>query len=281
MGAMVMKTHLRRRPPLLLVAAAAGASGQAVAQAPTAPPARWVVNAGDKKCELLRASESGKELVFQLGLEPSTEAPALMVPAPEGLRGPVSTPAEVVLSPGGIRIPTTAVRLTLVSGTVVKIHGLQPGFFDQFGAAKGLAVTVGGREIMSAKFAARQQAVRTLRECNDGLLRSWGVDPGLLVSLQRKPQPLGNRAAWFHDGDYPITALDRGGSGITVVRYIVGTDGKLSDCVTVSPSGDNALDRASCAVMLKRGRYAPAIGADGKPVAVPQIYSVMWMMTTG
>ncbi|HEX8256258.1 MAG TPA: energy transducer TonB [Allosphingosinicella sp.] len=272
---------LRRRSSLLLLAAAAGAGGQAVAQPPAPPPARWVVNAGEKKCELVRASNSGKELVFQLGIEPATEAPTLMVPAPKGWRGPGSMPAEVALSPRGIRIPATALRLTLDSGTVLNIHGLQPAFFDQFGAARGMAVKAGGREMASANFGGARPAVRALRECHDGLLRSWGVDPKLLASLQRKPQPLKSRAALFLSGDYPIAAINRGSSGISVVRFTVGTDGKPSGCVTVSPSGDEALDRASCAIMLRRGRYAPAIGADGKPVAVPQVYSVVWVIPTG
>lgn len=124
------------------------------------------------------------------------------------------------------------------------------------------------------------EAGRSMSEvgaCHDRLFAQWHIDPNLIKSLRAKPEPVPNDR-WFRNSDYPLEAIRSNAAGDTVVRFVVGTDGKVHDCVTVASSGDEALDTASCAIISKRARYRPALNAEGAPTAVTYPHLVRWRL---
>lgn len=69
-------------------------------------------------------------------------------------------------------------------------------------------------------------------------------------------------------GDVPDGVLPPGGSAGVGVRYVVGTDGRVSDCTVTRPSGMAAIDAVPCPLIERRFRFRPARDTTGQ--AVPE-----------
>jgi protein TonB len=68
------------------------------------------------------------------------------------------------------------------------------------------------------------------------------------------------------DADYPQAAGRVRAEGTVFVRFLVGTDGRVSGCTVTRSSGNADLDAITCRLVLRRFRYRPARDAQGKPV---------------
>ena len=76
--------------------------------------------------------------------------------------------------------------------------------------------------------------------------------------------------------DFPRSgANDRDGKFI-VVRYAVGTDGRVRNCRVVQSSGSAEADAITCRLIEKRFRYRPAENAAGNPVADETAWKQWW-----
>lgn len=62
----------------------------------------------------------------------------------------------------------------------------------------------------------------------------------------------------------------------TLVRFTVDTTGRPFDCVVVESNAPPMLSASSCALMISRARYSPAMGPDGKPIAKIQTMRFRW-----
>jgi protein TonB len=69
-------------------------------------------------------------------------------------------------------------------------------------------------------------------------------------------------------GDVPDGVLPPGGSAAVAVRYVVGTDGRVSGCTVTAPSGIAQVDAVPCPLIERRFRFRPARDAVGQ--AVPE-----------
>jgi protein TonB len=70
----------------------------------------------------------------------------------------------------------------------------------------------------------------------------------------------------FTPRDYPREASRAGAEGITVARLTIGTDGRVSQCIVRASSGNEALDRTTCGIILQRFRFEPARNGRGEVV---------------
>jgi protein TonB len=76
--------------------------------------------------------------------------------------------------------------------------------------------------------------------------------------------------------DFPRSgANDRDGKFI-VVRYVVGTDGRVSHCRVVQSSGSAEADAITCRLIEQRFRYRPAQRADGTAVSDETGWKQWW-----
>jgi periplasmic protein TonB len=80
------------------------------------------------------------------------------------------------------------------------------------------------------------------------------------------------------DSDYPPRAAEAGISGTVSVIYRVGVDGRASDCSVTASSGNVELDEATCRVIERRFRFAPARDADGRPVSSRIVENHSWVI---
>ena len=81
--------------------------------------------------------------------------------------------------------------------------------------------------------------------------------------------------------DYPIDALRHDRDGVVGIQYRVDVSGKVSECRVTLTSGWPDLDAATCAAILKRGRFQPATDAGGSPVSDVRQLRYRWALPPG
>jgi protein TonB len=90
----------------------------------------------------------------------------------------------------------------------------------------------------------------------------------------------GAKARWLRgrivDSDYPRAASRAGATGVVIVRFTVGPDGRASGCAIAKSSGNTELDATTCALIERRFRYEPARGADGRAVPSAMGWKQSW-----
>jgi protein TonB len=94
------------------------------------------------------------------------------------------------------------------------------------------------------------------------------------VTLKSRPKP-GRR---FEKPEYPSASLRANESGDVVVSVCVDKEGRMSDVKLVKSSGFQRLDDATLKG-LARTRLDPAVGTDGKPIAMcnpPYQFTLTW-----
>jgi protein TonB len=88
----------------------------------------------------------------------------------------------------------------------------------------------------------------------------------------------GNPADYFDAESYPSDALAAEASGRVVATLTVGADGRVSDCVIVTSSGNASLDRTTCAISKRRIRFTPAKDENGNPIVTTYRLPVRWTL---
>jgi protein TonB len=82
----------------------------------------------------------------------------------------------------------------------------------------------------------------------------------------------------LRDSDYPSAAIDAGASGTVGVRYLVGVDGRVSECSVTRSSGNALLDAVTCRLIRERFRFRPSRDGDGRAVPAYMVESHSWLM---
>ena len=75
-------------------------------------------------------------------------------------------------------------------------------------------------------------------------------------------------AGRIKESDFPRGVLEAGIRDATVhIRFTVGVNGRVSNCIVARSSGSPELDETTCRLITQRFRYRPATDAQGRPVA--------------
>lgn len=82
----------------------------------------------------------------------------------------------------------------------------------------------------------------------------------------------------FTSQDYPREASRAGIEGITVARLTIGVNGRVSECVIRASSGNEALDRTTCGIILNRFRFEPARNGRGEAIADTVEWEQNWTL---
>lgn len=78
--------------------------------------------------------------------------------------------------------------------------------------------------------------------------------------------------------DYPSPALREGREGVTGFRLAVSANGLPTECAITASSGSSDLDAATCANILRRARFRPALDAKGEPTSGSFSSRVRWVI---
>ena len=71
-------------------------------------------------------------------------------------------------------------------------------------------------------------------------------------------------------------AVDRAQGGIVEFALLVNEAGRIADCTVIASSNAPSLDAQSCAILVERARFQPAVGVDGKPVKDAVTSRITW-----
>jgi protein TonB len=96
--------------------------------------------------------------------------------------------------------------------------------------------------------------------------------------LSRGAQPARDRASWITTDDYPASSIRDGEEGAVGISVRIGSDGRVTGCTVIAPSGYAALDALTCRLYAKRARFAPALGADGNAIETSYTDRVRWQL---
>lgn len=80
------------------------------------------------------------------------------------------------------------------------------------------------------------------------------------------------------NSDYPDGAGEAGVQGTVGVRYLVGADGRVSECEITRSSGSRLLDDTTCRLITQRFRFSPSRDERGRPVASYIVENHEWVM---
>lgn len=119
-------------------------------------------------------------------------------------------------------------------------------------------------------------ATNGLAKCEDRMLSGWGIDPVAFHRLAVPPRMASKD--WIGGSDYPNSALQNAKQGGVVIRADVDASGRITNCVTVATSGYEPLDKVTCALLVSKGSFKPALGPDGQPTAASQTVRVTFTM---
>lgn len=76
--------------------------------------------------------------------------------------------------------------------------------------------------------------------------------------------------------DFPFGLIGPGERASVRLRYVVQTDGSVSQCETLRSSGFAEVDAMACRLIEQRFRYRPARNANGIPIAASVVETHTW-----
>lgn len=77
--------------------------------------------------------------------------------------------------------------------------------------------------------------------------------------------PYGSPSEWVTNDDYPTRAMREDRQGVTGFQLTIAPHGRPVACDITASSGSPDLDSTTCSLMMRRGRFYPALDADGNP----------------
>lgn len=241
-----------------------------------APSGKWQVEYAKSSCIISRTFGDGEQrTLFGLKAAPYSATVPLVVVRPASVGRSERGTADVLFS-GGF-IPEYANYVTFTSkGTRVTQIAVPREALDSL--AKGDSVTIrAGRWVnVALKPSGFDKVLKAVNDCEADLLASWGFDKAMQAAVLSRPN--GRLAGVFKADDYPENELIMGIGGTVGVRLRVEPTGSVSECAVIESSGAPGLDKQTCTVAMRRARYTPAMGHDGKPLWAFTFERITWMV---
>ncbi len=228
------------------------------------------ISTGDPKelaLSIWQVPGSGGVEIYFMGN--SRQVPDIGSTAPNPGLGPLAQISEMAsnrealaqMGDGRQPIPVTVLWTAPSSTGVLEFAMTGEDFVGNFGNSTELFVRQQNK-LVGMHYNGAREAMNALQHCIDAKLREWGVDSAALRSLRR--YPILRLDSWVSYQDYPKDALAQKQGGTVVVRLTANESGKVTNCAVVLSSGVKSLDDVTCRIALRRARYKPAVGANGR-----------------
>jgi hypothetical protein len=119
--------------------------------------------------------------------------------------------------------------------------------------------------------------MQQLADCREKMRAHWNIGTADEQALRAPVKIVKPLVSLFSSGDYPKQSLRQGDSGISSVIVLIDEQGRPLGCMLDATSGIASLDSMACAVIRSRGKFKPAIGADGRPTKSYIAQRVRWL----
>lgn len=243
----------------------------AISQPPgKAEPIIW--NLGWQRSECTVTTGDPAALGISLRMTPGTPEASLYIVGSQDLLPSNVSGVTVVVEPSGATFQSPADDMVVSNSRVLRLNDLGYRFPSAFRDASALRLVAHSKSITIPTVGA-DQAMAALDNCIAAKLVEWGVDANAWSALRQPPTNLENYA-WITPDDYPVNALRQNSTGQVVARLQVDATGKVTDCAIVVSSGRKSLDNITCERAMEKGRFNPAIAADGRPTAASRIVNI-------
>lgn len=154
----------------------------------------------------------------------------------------------------------------------------QPMTPEREAAVRYIEITGASRRPIVLETGPMGEPMAAMRRCTEELLTHWGIDVEAHRGISRGPRPISNPGQWFGSGDYPHKMVMEGVEGLIRFRLIIEDDGRIGGCHIQQSTRPAEFDRAVCNAMTKRGKFTPALDADGRPIRSYWRSSVRFML---
>jgi hypothetical protein len=150
---------------------------------------------------------------------------------------------------------------------------------EQSAAAKitSLQIVEPSRRVTVLQTGSLAAASKMLRECNREQMTDWGLDPAVQDRIVLKAMAKRSVASLFDDSDYPVLAARAGQMSFVSARLIVGTDGNVSKCTSLTQFVGDGFKEVVCE-RLSQAKFDPAELADGSKVPTYVTVNVRFRM---
>lgn len=263
---------------IFLVGVGSLAAAAAAEPAARQPTGNWKVDFADAQCVATRPYGSADEqLYLALKAPPIGEVMQIAVMRKGDWSG-ASQVDSTIRTNGQPPLKTNMLMFTPKNIRLrVYLLNMPSANFSQVRAAKSLTIQSSG---LNESFALSQMGplLKIMDQCVADLRKVWNVtDPtGEQSPLATRAQ--GSLAKIFRAEDYPATAVFGNQSGSVRFAALIDERGRVADCTIIGTSGVAALDVQTCSVVKERGKFKPALGADGKPAKDAAIRTATWRL---
>lgn len=93
-----------------------------------------------------------------------------------------------------------------------------------------------------------------------------------------KPVPRTSPATWVTNDDYRSRWISEELTGTARFRLEIGTDGRVTGCQVTRSTGHTVLDSATCSLVQRRARFAPAKDSAGRATTGVYQGAVVWQL---
>jgi protein TonB len=104
------------------------------------------------------------------------------------------------------------------------------------------------------------------------------IAPAALESKAQPARPANDPGEWVTREDYPTSALRDEAAGLVGFRLTIDAAGKPTACLVTVSSGTNALDQATCDLVLVRAQFTPATDFSGRAAQGSYSSRVRWVI---
>lgn len=160
-----------------------------------------------------------------------------------------------------------------------------PDFASDFEKATGLTIMKGDVVVDDLSLRGSAAALAVLRRCVTEVsarLAAESRERARLAHIAGDPFEESSAEVsaqvedrWISADDYPPSSLMSREEGASTVEYEVTPSGLVANCHIKESSGSAALDRATCQVLTRRGRYTPSSGSHD---TVAKTYTYRWKL---
>jgi TonB family protein len=248
--------------------------GAPAAAAPLAATKGWVVDFAAAQCVAVREyGTADRPLTLVVKAPPASDLLQLTLVRQASGEPPREVPIELKLG-GSQSIQVRALEFDSGNGKLRSLRmALSADAADQFYGADAVIIKADKfeDELALSQMTKLKQAMET---CVADLKVHWNTDKE--NALKARARSKANLASYFEDDDYPDMAVRRNKGGSVQFALLINETGQVADCTVIESSNVPSLDAQSCAVLVERARFEPAVGLDGKPAKDTVFSRITW-----
>jgi len=251
--------------------------------APLQPSGKWVVDFADNACVLSRQYGSGDDQ-FSLHFK----APLLgrqfeiIIAEPNQRKAPETYETGWIEKVNGQRIEPIYIDSysTVAKSRLSRVY-IEPDRYLIGEDGERLILHFNKKRSYDLALPQLKDAMAVLDYCLKDLRKVHGVDDSVTSRIATPAKARAGVVSFFSTDDYPAQEVREGGQGNVGALYWVETDGSVKECRVMDSSKRPRLDRQTCDVLIRRGRFKPALDVNGKPIRSPEYVRIKWRMPDG